>query len=129
MQTGQRGMGPPITYEFEGKQYISFMGGTGQGGRGGTDQASQPRVYTLMLDVNSGPSAAAVPTSEVERTAQKHIDGICSTCHEASLIRETQATKEEWLDIVRRMNGKGAGLSESDVELLADFLAKNYGRK
>ena len=34
-QTGQRGMGPPITYELDGKQYVSFMGGTGQGGRGG----------------------------------------------------------------------------------------------
>jgi hypothetical protein len=28
--TGQSGMGPPITYELDGRQYISFMGGTGQ---------------------------------------------------------------------------------------------------
>jgi quinohemoprotein ethanol dehydrogenase len=43
----QGGMGPPITYELEGKQYISFMGGTGQGGRGGA--ASPPRLYTFVL--------------------------------------------------------------------------------
>jgi quinohemoprotein ethanol dehydrogenase len=42
MQTGQRGMGPPITYEFEGKQFVSFLGGTGQ--------PVEPRVYTLVLD-------------------------------------------------------------------------------
>ena len=47
--TGQGGMGPPITYELDGKQYISFMGGTGQGGRGGA-AASPPRLYTLALD-------------------------------------------------------------------------------
>lgn len=30
VQTGLRGgMGPPITYELDGKQYLSFMGGTG----------------------------------------------------------------------------------------------------
>jgi quinohemoprotein ethanol dehydrogenase len=47
--TRQGGMGPPITYEFEGKQYISFMGGTGQAGRGG-GTASPPRLYTFALD-------------------------------------------------------------------------------
>jgi quinohemoprotein ethanol dehydrogenase len=46
--TGQNGMGPPITYELDGKQYISFMGGTGQAARGGA--ASQPRIYTFTLD-------------------------------------------------------------------------------
>jgi quinohemoprotein ethanol dehydrogenase len=45
--TRQSGMGPPITYELDGKQYISFMGGTG-GGRGGA--ASPPRLYTFALD-------------------------------------------------------------------------------
>jgi quinohemoprotein ethanol dehydrogenase len=46
--TGQRGMGPPITYELDGKQYVSFLGGTGQSGRGGATSA--PRVYTFVLD-------------------------------------------------------------------------------
>ncbi len=47
--TKQSGMGPPITYELDGTQYISFMGGTGQAGRGG-GTASPPRVYTFVLD-------------------------------------------------------------------------------
>lgn len=46
--TRQTGMGPPITYELDGKQYISFMGGTGQAGRGGP--AAPPRMYTFVLD-------------------------------------------------------------------------------
>ena len=30
VQTGLRGgMGPPITYQLDGKQYVSLMGGTG----------------------------------------------------------------------------------------------------
>jgi quinohemoprotein ethanol dehydrogenase len=48
VSTGQSGMGPPITYELDGKQYISFMGGTGQAARGGV--APQPRMYTFVLD-------------------------------------------------------------------------------
>ena len=44
VQTGQRGMGPPITYLLDGKQHISFMGGTG-----GTS-SFRPMVYTFVLD-------------------------------------------------------------------------------
>ena len=47
-QTGQTGMGPPITYQLDGKQHISFMGGTGQPGRGGA--GLRPMVYTFVLD-------------------------------------------------------------------------------
>jgi quinohemoprotein ethanol dehydrogenase len=48
--TGQGGMGPPITYELDGKQHVSFMGGTGQAGRGGGGVARPPRLYTFVLD-------------------------------------------------------------------------------
>jgi quinohemoprotein ethanol dehydrogenase len=50
VQTGLRaGMGPPITYMLDGKQYITFMGGTGPlprfpggGGGGGNNAAPAP---------------------------------------------------------------------------------------
>jgi hypothetical protein len=44
------------------------------------------------------------------------------------LIRSTQATKQEWLDIVTRMNGLDAGVSARDAEVLVDYLASKYGR-
>ena len=48
VQTGQSGMGPPITYQIDGRQQVSFMGGSGRGGRGGA--ALPPTVYTFVLD-------------------------------------------------------------------------------
>jgi outer membrane protein assembly factor BamB len=44
-QTGQSGMGPPITYLVDGRQHVTFMGGTGRGGAG-----RPPMVYTFVLD-------------------------------------------------------------------------------
>jgi PQQ-dependent dehydrogenase (methanol/ethanol family) len=41
--TGQSGMGPPITYEVDGRQQLTFMGGSGRGGL-------PPMVYTFALD-------------------------------------------------------------------------------
>lgn len=55
LPTGQRGgMGPPITYMLDGKQYIALMGGQGTvtGGRGGNAPATPPvppRLYVYSL--------------------------------------------------------------------------------
>jgi cytochrome c5 len=75
------------------------------------------------------PAAATKPESPEEKIAKRYIDGICSSCHDAALIRSTEATKQEWLDIVMRMNGLDAGVSQRDVDLLVDYLASKYGRK
>ena len=89
-------------------------------------------VATEYLRKYFGPessAAAAKPDSPEEKTARRYIEGICSSCHDAGLIRSTEATKEQWLDIVTRMNGKDAGVSQRDVDLLVDYLASKYGPK
>jgi quinohemoprotein ethanol dehydrogenase len=43
VQTGQRGLGPPITYQVDGRQHLSFLAGTGRGG------GLPPMVYTFTL--------------------------------------------------------------------------------
>ena len=44
VNTGQRGMGPPITYQLDGKQHITFLAGIG--GASGL----RPMVYTFVVD-------------------------------------------------------------------------------
>jgi len=73
--TGQTGgMGPPITFMLDGKQYIAVAGGQGQGGggRGGAAAAAAPpttpvlpRLYVYVLDgaaPNPTPAPAAPAT-------------------------------------------------------------------
>jgi cytochrome c5 len=85
-------------------------------------------VATEYLTKYFGPeSSAAKPDTPEEKTAERYIEGICSSCHDAGLIRSTRATKQEWYDIVTRMNGKDAGVSQRDVDLLVDYLASKYG--
>lgn len=61
IQTGLRGgMGPPITYQLDGKQYVAFMGGTGvviaRSAEPGapaptpTAQTVYPKLMTFVLD-------------------------------------------------------------------------------
>jgi quinohemoprotein ethanol dehydrogenase len=56
LPTGQTsGMGPPMTYMLDGKQFVSVMGGQGTvtGGRGATEPPAAPippRLYVYTLD-------------------------------------------------------------------------------
>ena len=89
-------------------------------------------VATEYLTKHFGPkssASAAKPDSPEEKIAERYIEGICSSCHDAGLIRSTQATKQEWFDIVARMNGLDAGVSTRDVDVLVDYLASKYGPK
>ena len=89
-------------------------------------------IATAYLTKHFGPessAAAAKPDSPEEKIAKRYIEGICSSCHDAGLIRSTEATKQQWLDIVTRMNGLDAGVSQRDVDVLVDYLASKYGPK
>ena len=97
-------------------------------GYGATLDKNEENVANDYLAKYFGPSGPDSPAPD-EKTAKRFIDGICASCHDASLITETRATREGWLDIVVRMNGRGAGLSDKDTELLAEYLARNYGSK
>jgi quinohemoprotein ethanol dehydrogenase len=66
--TGQTGgMGPPITYMVDGKQYVAVAGGQGigGGGRGGNANANAtpilPRLYVFVLDGTAANPTAPTP--------------------------------------------------------------------
>ncbi|MGA2882063.1 MAG: PQQ-dependent dehydrogenase, methanol/ethanol family [Bryobacteraceae bacterium] len=66
LQTGRTGMGPPITYMVEGKQYVALMGGLGRQVMtpGPTDAKidTPPLLFVFELDGESPmPPAAALP--------------------------------------------------------------------
>jgi quinohemoprotein ethanol dehydrogenase len=68
IQTGLRsGMGPPITYELDGKQYIALMGGvgavTGSAGPGNAATPFQPKLLTFVVDGKGAMDWIAAPAS------------------------------------------------------------------
>ncbi len=65
-QTGRTGMGPPITYEAGGKQYVAFMGGLGRPATapGATTDTVDfpPMLFVFALDGKQEfPKPAPVP--------------------------------------------------------------------
>ena len=72
--TGMRnGMGPPITFAIDGKQYIALMGGSGgaasPGVGGGTATSQKPRLLVFGLD---GKAELPKPVTPAAGTADPH---------------------------------------------------------
>ena len=67
IQTGLRsGMGPPITYRLDGKQYVALMGGVGAvtlGNAGPGNQATpfSPKLLTFALDATTPMPSSSTP--------------------------------------------------------------------
>src|ERR1019366_5191913 len=67
IQTGRTGMGPPITYEIDGKQYVAFQGGSGRAAAivspNDAKVDNPPLLFVFELDGHAAlPAPAAVPT-------------------------------------------------------------------
>jgi quinohemoprotein ethanol dehydrogenase len=67
IQTGLRsGMGPPITYRIDGRQYLALMGGVGSvtvgnAGPGNAATPFSPKLLTFALDSTGSSPASSQP--------------------------------------------------------------------
>jgi len=77
VNTGLRGgMGPPITFSVDGKQYVALAGGVGQlpgfGGRAPAAPALKPHLLVFTLDAKAELPKAGAPASAAPTQAGPH---------------------------------------------------------
>ena len=56
------------------------------------------------------------------------LEGICAGRQNLERVVSKQYDKEAWEGIVMSMKDKGADLTEKDVSVLVEYLAKNFGK-
>jgi len=76
IQTGRRGMAPPITYEVDGKHYVAFQGGMGRPattvGPNDAKVEDPPILFVFALDGTAEfpkPAAAPPPNNNQQQPA------------------------------------------------------------
>ena len=54
----------------------------------------------------------------------------CTGCHDLTEVTKFRGyfTRDEWRDIVRTMIEYGAKVQDKEVDVLVDYLAKNFGK-
>lgn len=55
------------------------------------------------------------------------VEKTCLTCHNAKIATSKPGTEDEWADVVNQMMGKGAVLSDDEVDQVVEYLAKHFG--
>jgi quinohemoprotein ethanol dehydrogenase len=76
VQTGRTGMGPPVTYEVDGTQFVAFMGGRGrlatEVGPNDAEVDDPPLLFVFTLDGNAAlPEPAPVPENDRNRAPEQ----------------------------------------------------------
>jgi len=68
-------------------------------------------------------SASALPEGEGRALVAR----VCSQCHSLEVVVGVRLTRRQWEAKIDQMLAKGAKLSDEEIDLAADYLARNFG--
>lgn len=78
-------------------------------------------ISLLLLAAASSP--ASLPPGKGKAIVQR----TCVSCHALKVVTTKRATKEQWSAVINLMLSKGADLDDDEVDVVVDYLAKNFG--
>jgi mono/diheme cytochrome c family protein len=88
------------------------------------------RKTVLWIGLTAVWAAAAFAAGQElpEGDGKQVLEVICSSCHNLDRITSKNYDKDAWEGIVTSMKDKGAELTDEDIAVLVDYLAKNFGK-
>jgi hypothetical protein len=63
-----------------------------------------------------------------ERTRALVMD-VCTTCHEFTRVKAQALSKEEWTGVIKGMISEGSPVTDEEMGLIVDYLARHFGPK
>ena len=79
-------------------------------------------LISLLL-VAAASSPANLPPGKGKAIVQR----TCVSCHALKVVTTKRATKQQWSAVINLMLSKGADLDDDEVDVVVDYLAKNFG--
>src|SRR5690242_9460962 len=77
----------------------------------------------FMLTIGASTYAQELP----EGQGKALVETACTQCHGIDVIVRQSRSREDWMDVVSRMIGNGAVLSDEDYNQVIQYLAINLG--
>jgi Photosynthetic reaction centre cytochrome C subunit len=73
------------------------------------------------------PAGAAQGPAGSDAVATNVVNTVCASCHTLDRVKNKVGDKDAWTTTVTRMKEKGAGLTDEQVPLVVDYLARAAG--
>jgi hypothetical protein len=54
---------------------------------------------------------------------------VCTTCHEFTRVKAQALSKEEWAGVIKGMISEGSPVTDEEMGLIVDYLARHFGPK
>ena len=70
---------------------------------------------------------ASSPDSKKEDRARQLFLDVCTSCHDLARVKVQALNKEEWAGLIKGMVSEGAAVSDEEVDLIVDYLARHFG--
>ena len=72
-------------------------------------------------------AASANPVTLPPGKGKAIVRRTCISCHALKVVTAKRASKEQWSVLVDQMISRGADLNDDEVEIIVDYLARNFG--
>src|SRR5258708_31101460 len=83
----------------------------------------QTMLLATLLLFAAPSNVTTLPPGEGKAIVQR----TCVSCHALKVVTAKKASKEEWSVLVDQMVSRGADLNDNEIEIVVDYLAKNFG--
>jgi len=80
-------------------------------------------LLTTVLLLAASAKPATLPPGKGKAIVQR----TCISCHALKVVTAKRASKEQWSALVDQMISRGADLNDDEVEIIVDYLARNFG--
>lgn len=82
----------------------------------------------LALASEATPPAAQAPGALPEGEGKVVVARACNQCHSLQVATSLRLTRKQWEAKIDQMLARGAKLSDEEIDLAAEYLARNFGR-
>jgi len=57
------------------------------------------------------------------------VEDVCTYCHNLNRLRGKELSREEWRGLTKGMISEGAPVTDDELSMILDYLAKHFGKR
>jgi len=84
-------------------------------------------VFVALVVLAQAPDAAAPAFKGPDAVAANLVNTACASCHTLDRVNNKKADSDAWTSTVTRMKGMGANLTDAQVPVVVEYLARAAG--
>jgi hypothetical protein len=86
-----------------------------------------PAIILCAVSLAAAFSSREPASAPVDNDARQLVLEACTACHTLDRVRSQRLTSEEWRQTIAGMLSEGVPLTDDEVTLVVDYLARNFG--